>query len=78
MPKVKLTAAQKAKLIEKAKNAKTILKSYSEITGSDPEDCLTDLLADMMHLCRIQPSQSFVSALVTAQAHFDAEQKGDI
>ncbi len=51
------------------------LKAYRQATGTDPEDALADLLADLMHWC-LQTGQDFDKELGCARRHFGDEQAG--
>lgn len=68
------TPAGKAE--ESADRAEIVLIHYSDDvgnTGEDDQTTLADLLADLMHLARINGDLDFDAALATARMHFDAE-----
>ncbi|HEY9171364.1 MAG TPA: hypothetical protein VI136_03670 [Verrucomicrobiae bacterium] len=52
--------------------ADIILEEFQSLTGSDLEDAVSDLLADLMHWCD-QSGQNFEKELRRAQTHYTAE-----
>ena len=58
-----------------ADRATIALKAYQRATGTDPEDALADLLADLMHWC-LQNGQDFEKELERARLHFGDELAG--
>lgn len=65
--------------------ARQALVEFQRITGSDTEDAMSDMLADLMHLSAQRPEEAedhehyedFDSAMDRARRHFEAERKGD-
>jgi hypothetical protein len=53
--------------------ADVALKAFSAHTGSEGEEAVVDLLADLMHWCDKDPQVTFEKALTSAQNHYDAE-----
>ena len=56
----------------RARWAAAALHCFQRETGTDDEDALPDLLADLMHWCD-RNSSDFDAALSTARMHYDAE-----
>jgi hypothetical protein len=52
--------------------ADMLLEEFQSLTGSDLEDAVSDLLADLMHWCD-QSGQNFEKELCRAQTHYKAE-----
>jgi hypothetical protein len=50
----------------------TIADEYVSISGKDPNDFVTDLLADLMHYSAANGVR-FAASLLRAQGHFTAE-----
>ena len=65
-------AASNARLGLRAAKA---LKCYCEIPGTDPENAVTDLLTDLMHLSDIE-RVDFETMLRLARSHHEAELEG--
>ena len=57
---------------ERAEWAQSAINAFRIATGTDPEDAVSDLLADLMHWCdRYGPG--FHNELNRARNHYDAE-----
>ena len=64
---------------DRARWAQRTLETFSIITGADYEDCLSDLLSDMMHLCdRDKELGNFNDQLERARGHYNAETMGSV
>jgi hypothetical protein len=63
---------------ERAKWARKALGNFSEITGCDKEDALSDLLCNLMHMCDRESGQGFdfEEALDRARRNYQAEISG--
>lgn len=64
---------------EHARRARKILKIYIALVGDEDEDLktqITDLLADLMHLCKVR-NQDFENPLRIARQHFSEECLGN-
>ena len=61
---------------ERAEWAGTALAAFIKETGTDLEDALGDLLADLMHWCD-RNNYDFGAALDRARGHYDAEILGE-
>lgn len=57
---------------QRAAWAGTAIHAYQKATGSDDEDVLSDLLADLMHWAE-KNNYDFDAALIRAHGHHDAE-----
>ncbi len=57
---------------DRASWAETALHEFQRVTGTDDEDCLCDLLCDLMHWCD-RNDVDFVAALTRARMHYEAE-----
>jgi hypothetical protein len=57
---------------ERAASADAALKAYTSRTSCDCDDCLADLLTDLMHWCD-KCDLSFAEALYRAQCHYSVE-----
>lgn len=53
---------------ERAARGQLIIAYYASLPGMDPDEALTDLLADLMHA-----RSDFKAALRSAANHFEAE-----
>jgi hypothetical protein len=53
--------------------AEILMASYREMTGSDPDDQLSDLLADLMHWAEAQEAEKHGTEPSEPQRSFDAE-----
>lgn len=60
---------------ESAASAAVALKAFRRATGTDPEDAVVDLLADLMHWC-LQNGQDFENELERARLHVSDELAG--
>ena len=60
---------------ERAASADAALKAYMSSTSCDCEDCLADLLCDLMHWAD-RRQYDFDEALACARQHYDAETGG--
>ncbi len=60
---------------EAAACAAVALKAFRRATGTDPEDAVVDLLADLMHWC-LQNGQDFEKGLKRARLHVGDELAG--
>lgn len=60
---------------DRAKWAKVSVCAFQNVTGTDDEDAIADLLADIMHLCDRETDtySTFDDAMRRAQAHYIAE-----
>ncbi len=56
--------------------AGTALAKFMQVTGTDEEDALGDLLADLIHWCD-RNNYDFEAALIRARGHYDAETRGE-
>jgi len=56
----------------RAQWAESALRDFRENTGTDLEDAVCDLLADLMHWCD-RHGQDFEHELRRAQLHYEAE-----
>jgi hypothetical protein len=56
--------------------AEAALQSFMDCTGSDQEDALSDLLADLRHWCD-RNNDDFDAALERARGHYEAETLGE-
>ena len=56
----------------RARSAHAALLAFQRRTGSDTEDAVSDLLADLMHWCD-RHSQDFDAELHRAQGHYRIE-----
>jgi hypothetical protein len=56
--------------------AEAALSTFMRETGTDEEDALGDLLADLMHWCD-RNNYDFDAALYRAQGHYEAETTGE-
>jgi hypothetical protein len=56
--------------------ARNALATFIQDTGTDQEDALGDLLADLMHWCD-RDNYDFGAALERARGHYDAETIGE-
>jgi hypothetical protein len=61
---------------DQGKSASVALKTYQKETGSDAEDIVSDLLADLMHLCD-KRKIDFEAELERARYHYEAEKHGE-
>lgn len=63
------------KNVERAAWALHAVRAFQEVTGSDDETALGDLLCDLMHLAEQMPKQfqTFERALTNARFHHAAE-----
>ena len=52
--------------------ANNALTCFRADTGSDKEDCLSDLLTDLMH-CADRSNRDFETELTRARANYEAE-----
>lgn len=57
--------------------AETALQAFVDVTGTDREDAVADLLADLMHWCDRNSSLSFDEELARARFHYNAETAGE-
>lgn len=60
---------------ERAEWGGIIIEAQRAIPGADPDECLVDLLGNLMHWCD-RNGQSFDDALATARMHYEAETEG--
>lgn len=63
---------------DRARWALTAVEAFVRETNVDPEDCLSDLLCDLMHLCDYAASprlfeRDFGAALSRAEGHYYQE-----
>lgn len=72
MPKKKLPPDPEGKNDDRAEWAAAALRQFQCITGTDYEDCLGDLLADLMHWCD-RNDYDFEAALSRARGHYEEE-----
>lgn len=56
------------------KSITATLKKYQKVTGSDDDNAISDVLADLMHYCR-DNDIDFRKELSTARWHFNEEVK---
>lgn len=64
------------RIIDHCKYANSALAEYTSNTGSDPSTAVTDLLADLMHLCdQREDLESFSCALERARYHYGWERE---
>lgn len=61
---------------ERANWAEHAIQKFIEITGTDKEDALTDLLANLMHWAD-RNGADFKQALMMAEMHYEAETSDD-
>jgi len=59
---------------ERASNAQVAVDAYAQLPTTDSDHCVSDLLCDLMHLCK-QSGVSFKDELKTARMHFEFESK---
>ena len=59
----------------RAARAGIAIASFQLATGTDIEDCLCDLLADLMHWA-VRNEFDFAAALARAEEHYEAETDG--
>lgn len=59
---------------DRAAWAESALKEFMEITGTEQENAVSDLLCDLMHLCEQNPAyENFTEELGRAQRAFATE-----
>ena len=62
----------------RAEWAGAAIETFRADTGTDQEDAVADLLADLMHFCDLVEGQpSFDAALERGRMHYDAEISGE-
>ncbi len=69
----RLTNKQKEENAERAERGRRVLEFYSSIPGMDPDEKLSDLLADLMHYAREEKGVSFHSSAESAEMNYSAE-----
>jgi hypothetical protein len=62
---------------KRAEWAQGAIDSFQDITGTDDEDAISDLLCDMMHLCDSNDGPDFLSEVARARGHYDYEIEAD-
>lgn len=62
----------------RASAAAQCLTLFQKITGSEEQDAVCDLLADLMHLCDLMPQRfgRFQAEVRRADDHYNAEVEG--
>jgi hypothetical protein len=65
-------AGERRRNEDRADQVNDVLESYHRLSGNDPNDQVTDLLADVLHWCNVR-NVSFPSMLKTAFMHYCAE-----
>ena len=60
---------------QRAERAAAALQIFQTVTGTDPEDALCDLLADLMHWCD-RNGCAFSNELRRARFHYEEETSG--
>jgi len=60
---------------DRAKWAQTAIDTFEKTTGTDSEDAMSDLLADLMHLADRKETE-FADELRRATANYEAETYG--
>lgn len=73
----RLTKKQREENLERAERGHRVLEFYGSLPGMDPDETLTDLLADLMHYAREEKDVFFQRSLDLAEMHFSAETKGE-
>jgi hypothetical protein len=64
---------------DRASWAEATIRQFQIVTGTDWDDCVKDLLCDLMHFCDRHTFQDgetsfdFEAALATARMHYEAE-----
>lgn len=58
---------------DRAEWALEALARFMQITGTDREDAVSDLLCDLMHLADREGGETFARSLERAQLHYDEE-----
>jgi hypothetical protein len=79
LAKPKLPADPEEMNADRARWAETAIRQFQTITGTDWDDCVKDLLCDLMHFCDRNTfadgntGLDFDAALTTARMHYEAE-----